>query len=236
MTRCPIDETTRAWVEERWDWLNERFPGDRLRTFDPVLPVPRDFPDRYQGTGEDARILFERIADYMEVDPEEIDLAFFDGSDPIAGHPALQPQQTRGACGFYVKQGGEQLIAVDVRDIDDPEGLIGTLVHELAHARLAGMVDGEKDHEPLTDLLSVHLGMGVVAANAVLRERHYTRGQYAGWSVSTRGYLDMPTFGYALALYALAREEAKPAWEKHLRPDVRAAFRDSLRAIVEEES
>jgi len=239
--RCPIDAVTRAWVERRWDWLTARFGEDTLRNFDPALPIPRDFPDLFHGAKDDVQRLMERVADFMEIDPTQVDLVYFDGTDPFAEHPGLAPQESQGACGVYWSVEGRHRIALDVRGLSDPEGLIGTIAHELAHARLAasGALDPDPagdDHEPLTDLLTVYLGMGVLTANAVLREEHVHEGRWSRWRMSRRGYLDMPTYGFALALYALARDEARPEWARHLRPDVQSAFRESMRLIVAEES
>jgi hypothetical protein len=87
--------------------------------------------------------------------------------------------------------------------------------------------------QPLTDLLTVFLGMGIFTANATIRDRTWTYGQMTGWSIGRQGYMSQRMYGYALALFALARGEEKPAWAGHLRLDVRSAFNKGLRYVRE---
>jgi len=84
----------------------------------------------------------------------------------------------------------------------------------------------------LTDLVTVFLGMGVFTSNATIRDRGWTRGNWAGWETKKLGYLDQPTFGYALARFAWTRGETKPPWIKAVRPDVRAPLKQGLRFLA----
>ncbi len=98
--------------------------------------------------------------------------------------------------------------------------LVATIAHELGHVHLLG--DGrisadEEDHEPLTDLLTVFLGVGIFPANSVIRDVNWHSGNMEGWSISRQGYLTAPMFAYALALFAYIRGEYKASWSKHLR-------------------
>jgi hypothetical protein len=108
--------------------------------------------------------------------------------------------------------------------------LVATMAHELCHVHLLG--DGrisrtEEDHEPLTDLLTVFMGFGIFGANASFREKGWSDGRMYGWSAAKLGYLHQDTWGYAMAAFAHLRGERRPNWAKHLRPDVRRAFRQS---------
>jgi hypothetical protein len=204
----------------------EQFGRDRLRAIRVVLPSADDFPDPYSGSQEDARVLLDRVCGYMEVDPATIELGLY--SERNAVHDfGVHP----GTAGFYQEEEGRFRVWVERASLDDPLGLVATMAHELGHVHLLGhgrISDETDDHEPLTDLLTVFLGMGVIAANATIRETHWNAGAVAGgWSMSRRGYLTMSKYGYALALLARDRGESDPAWAKHLRPDVGAAFRDA---------
>jgi HEAT repeat protein len=109
--------------------------------------------------------------------------------------------------------------------------LVGTLAHELAHAILLGegyLANEVPDHEYVTDLLTVFLGLGVFAANSVMRESYSRDSQWYVWQIGARGYLSERSFGYALAIWAWMRGENGAEWEVHLRPNVRAVMRDAL--------
>src|SRR5262249_53438579 len=125
-------------------------------------------------------------------------------------------------------------IWIEASNLHDPLALVATLSHELGHVLLLGhgriSADAE-DHEPLTDLLTAYLGMGVFTANAVLREKYWDGGSTSGWSMGRRGYLTMPMYGYALALFARDRDEENPPWADALRRDVRSAFDQARRFL-----
>jgi hypothetical protein len=87
------------------------------------------------------------------------------------------------------------------------------------------------DLGPLTDLWTVFIGLGVLTANASIRETHSRVGRWVDWQIYRHGYLTMPMYGYALALLERIRDEDRPQWPRHLRPDVRHAFRRSLRYL-----
>src|SRR5262249_9744681 len=101
--------------------------------------------------------------------------------------------------------------------------------HLLGHGRITEEVE---DHEPLTDLLTVFLGMGVFTANSVIRENYWHAGAVSGWDMNRRGYLSMPMYGYAFALFARARGEENPAWAREVRPDVLFAFKQGARFLL----
>src|SRR5260370_4209790 len=72
---CPVDPATRAWVDQRWDWLEGQFGLERLCDTPVVLPRPEFFPDAYQGTEEDVRRMLDRVCEDMYIDPTVIELS-----------------------------------------------------------------------------------------------------------------------------------------------------------------
>jgi hypothetical protein len=70
---------------------------------------------------------------------------------------------------------------------------------------------------PLTDLLAVYSGLGVFMANNAIREVNWRSASWSGWSLGRQGYMTMPEYASALALYSLARGEQRPHWARYLR-------------------
>lgn len=224
---CPIDAATRGWVDDRWAWLEGQFGAERVRDATLVLPRPEFFPDPYSGTEACARRILDRVCGYMGVDPSAVEMSLYAEGDPTAGNPIFGGGLRDGTAGLYHPEGGRYRVWVEAANLDDPLAMVATMAHELGHVHLLGhgRVSGDaEDHEPLTDLLTVFLGLGVFTANSVIRERYWHEGNYSGWSIGRRGYLGMPAYGYAFALFARARGEYGPAWAQELRPDVRSAF------------
>jgi hypothetical protein len=122
------------------------------------------------------------------------------------------------------------LIAVRRSLLKDPLVAVATLAHELGHVVLLGghhLQRDEEDMEPMTDLVTVYLGLGIFTANAARRFHQFQDDRRQGWSMNRLGYLPEPVFAYALARFAQQRGEEKPAWTAHLNTNLKTWFRDS---------
>jgi len=91
------------------------------------------------------------------------------------------------------------------------------------------MSPGTEDHEPMTDLLTVFVGLGIFTANSAARFKQFQDDRKIGWSTQRLGYLPERVFGYALARFATERGEHKPDWARHLSPNVKSDFKNSKR-------
>jgi hypothetical protein len=224
LPRCPVTSREKAWIERRMAWLAASFGLDRLRYGEVIEPTPKFFPDPYAGQKADVRNMLDRVCVYMDVSSDRVDLDFFkDGAEGI-----------HDAAGLYVA-GPRQRIRINESQLSDPLALVATLSHELAHVLLLG--DGrisveEWDHEWLTDLLTVFLGLGIFRSNSVIRESNTTEGLWHIWRMRRQGYLSERMYGYALAVFAWARGERGQGWAGHLRPNVRLPFEDGRRYLA----
>lgn len=111
--------------------------------------------------------------------------------------------------------------------------LVGTMAHELAHARLLGenRIDPDAfDNELVTDLTVVFHGLGIFLAND---PRHWQShaSVWPGTDVFKPEYMTTPMYGYALALRCWLREEPLPSWSRHLERGVRSEFKAALRFL-----
>ena len=229
--RCPVDENTKRWIENRFAWLTVELGRERLETGPTVVPTEEFLPLDYECTEEGIRDLVCRVASYMDVDPTTLNLGFYEDNTP-----EFEGVINGRAAGFYTEAFNRFDIWLEVGSMNDPQGVIGTLAHEIGHVILLGqnrLSPDEPDHEEVTDLLTVFMGLGIFSANSVIQESNWTQGQLSGWSVGKRGYLSMDMYGYAMALYTLARRDPSPQWATYLRPDVRAALRRGVRFIEE---
>jgi hypothetical protein len=237
---CPLDADQQQWLDGRFRWLGQQLGEDAPRKCQVVLPTPDFFPDRYDGRPEDARVMLDRVARYMNVDPSCVDFTVYD--------QARQPRtlgfgRASNAAGMYVcgeaDASGNRprpTIGIDAAQLADPMSLVATIAHELGHEILLGqgrVSRDANDHEPLTDLLTVFLGLGIFTANSTIRDRGWSSGTWTGWETKRLGYLDQRMFGYALARFAWARGETGPPWIKHVRPDVRSPLKQGLRFLAQ---
>ncbi len=233
-TKCPVDAQQKTWIEHRMNWLCSQFGLEKLKNVQVILPTKEFFPDPFDGSEASFRRLLDRVCGYMGVDTQRIDMQLYADQHHDKVAPGIYvTSEGKGALGTYQK-GMRHMISIEVSTRADPLSMIATMAHELAHVHLLGddrITHNEQDHEPLTDLTTVFLGLGVFTANSVVRESRWSADGWSGWRIGQQGYLSEPMYGYAFALFAWVRGETKPLWESHLRLNVRSALRNSLRYL-----
>jgi hypothetical protein len=218
---CPIEPAAKDWVERRLNWLVGQFGRQRMLGGPVVLPTAEFFPDSFDGTPHTVRPILDQVCRSMGIDPGTIELGFYEHRRP--------PDPSEPGPGSHRFR-----VWVEESNLADPTALVAALAHALGHVHLLGRLpDNADDCEPLADLLTVFFGLGVFTANTVLHETYWQAGEWSGWNMRRRGYLGMPVYGYALALYAQARCEDDPPWARHLRLDVRSAFKQAQRFLRE---
>jgi hypothetical protein len=227
--RCPVDSREQTWIEESMSWFRTTFGDEPLRQ--PVLvPTPEFFPEPLSGTADDILPLVTRMCEYAAVDADTVTTELYgDSAEAEMARAAGLTYRSSSAAGHYRRQGGQVIIGIDQTLVATPARLVATISHELCHVRLDDGVTGDReDHEPLTDLCTVYLGMGIFTANACFE---FNQDQ---WRRSTQrlGYLTEPMFGYGLACYAWLRGERQPTWARHLDANPRAFLKRGLRYLA----
>ena len=210
--RLPVAADEAAWLDENIDWIVGEFEPAELAG--PVLlPTRECFPVEEFHSEQGALAVFALVAGRMSVEVPGVDFVYVPDDD--AGALRFGSGVHEGVAGHYVVVGDRPVVTVFGAQSAGPVTLIATIAHELAHVRLLGekRIDPDRrDGEPLTDLLTVFLGLGIFTANAA----HEFAADHRGWSARRLGYLTEQMFGYALARFALSRGERDPAWAKHL--------------------
>src|SRR4051794_18568763 len=93
---CPCDPEAKRWVETRLEWLSQEFGLHILLERPIVLPTQEFFPDAWDGSPKAVRRLFRRVCQYMEVDPDTVEVKLYTertpgwmvGLDPTRGFAA----------------------------------------------------------------------------------------------------------------------------------------------------
>ncbi|MBW3542730.1 MAG: HEAT repeat domain-containing protein [Planctomycetes bacterium] len=235
--RCPVDAQEKTWIELRMSWLAEQFGLERMRAATVVLPTHDLSAPPAAGGEAGLRQLHDRLCRFLDIDPAEIDLSLVDDETFGSFHERLEGTviRTEGWSGIYQLHDGRAIIHLARSLLAWPEGLISTLIHELAHHLLIGggrLTGEEEDHEQVADLLPVFLGLGVFRANSVMREGHSPDPLRYSWVLSRHGYLTARHHGYALALFAWFRGEDKPEWARFLRLDAQASLTAGLKYLL----
>ncbi|SNS28913.1 hypothetical protein [Actinomadura mexicana] len=237
---CPVGGAQQAWIETSITWFVREFGRDpAMRPI--VLPWPDLRSAGYTGTPEQINDVVTRTCELMEVDRSELIVELFGREDEDAA-----AREGKRTVGHYYVENGRAVIGLDMTEASDAAYLTAVIAHELCHVRLLGeerITHGRKDHERLTDLLTVYFGFGVFSTNAAVRFDESTRGfsvqplgdldertlNAARHDGYTRlGYLTEREFAYAMACYAWLRGETEPPWASHLDPGPRTLLRQGL--------
>lgn len=216
--KCPCDPHAKAWVEYRLKWLSQQLPESAFsKDKQVVTPMHEFFPVRFDGTDGAAEDLLDYVCMYMGVNRRAVDVEYVDKAPTmhLVNEDGLAVGRTAGTF-----QSGHRIhrLTIDRSEFANVEGLIGTMAHELAHVRLLGEERLDPtvfDNELVTDLTTVHLGMGLFLANG---PRDWMSG-YTHWPETTQKkpeYMNQPMYGWALTLLAHFRRETDPEWAKHL--------------------
>ncbi len=240
--KLPVRDEEQLWVDEGFRRLDKMLGHRRMIDAQVVLPTAEHFPDRYDKTPATVEKLFQRVCCYMQVDRSRIELEIF--PDETEELRRMLPHWSGGnsnkCAGLFIEEQAESgdgpsdekhmIVAIRSTQLKDPLSLVATVAHELGHVILLGggrMNPGTPDHEAMTDLLTVFLGLGIFTANSAGRFTQFQDDKHQGWSMQRLGYLPEPVYGYALAKFAMERGENKPGWTKHLSTNVKSYFKSS---------
>jgi hypothetical protein len=231
--KLPVTDEERLWVDEGLRRLSRMLGSSRTLNATVVLPTDEHFPDPYTPTEAGLEALFRRVCTYMAVPRSRVELSVIpDSSEVVKVLPAYSySHESPAGLHFGSTEEGElPLVAVRQSLLKDPLAVVATLAHELGHVILLGgghMPRDAEDMEPMTDLVTVYLGLGIFTANASRNFKQFQDDRRQGWSMSRLGYLPEPVFAYALARFAQQPGEEKPPWTSHLSTNLKVWFRQS---------
>lgn len=222
---CPVEEGVRIWLEQSFQKLLSMFGVENTLGRLVLVPDRVHFPIRYDGSERSAFETLRVVATHMEVPVEQITLDLYDEN--------LRKRTEGTPGGFYWGKGenGNFEISLARVKLDEPENMVATLAHEIAHIKLLGEGRMDQNDERTTDLATIFFGLGIFNANAAFQT--FADSKYYGWSQS--GYLTQMEWGYALALFAYIREERKPTWAEHLCKNVKGDFMQAQKFIYANE-
>ncbi|MCC7422884.1 MAG: HEAT repeat domain-containing protein [Planctomycetaceae bacterium] len=219
--RCPLELREKVWVEYWTRWLIDQLGLERIRKAPVVLPTLQYFPDPYDVTPASIERVFRRVCQYLDIDPDRIPLRYHDALE----HP--------GVLGHYV-QGDPPTISLSNEIFHDKENLIAVMAHELGHEVLLGgklLTSEHPEHEPITDLVVVLLGLGVFPANTAVKDKTVRMGHVSWNSISSQGYLPARMLGYAMAIVSWIREDESVPWLWALQPDAAHGLKGGLKFL-----
>lgn len=226
----PIDRDELEWLLACFAWIDRTLgKRDRHDGFVPRLVMPDD-PDLKAASS--ASDLFEAVKQAAGLGSWECRLER--GEDQharIETGLATGLVSSNSALGTFAVEGNTPVIRYDPALLRNPDALVATLAHELAHLVIHSLglpPGGEALEEHATDCMAVYLGFGVFLANSARNFSQFSDGAMHGWSSETSGYLSENALVTALAIFEkrfATQTQVSGALKDYLRPVHRKALR-----------
>jgi hypothetical protein len=237
-----LESEDEGWQLDTWVWLLTHFGGLKRLKRSPIVTATRAFfPPTEAKSEARAAHIFECVKKHAKMTNWPCKLL-------------AQPERPRGemmGIGFSTDKGGlplgtfsvadgEVTITYDPTTIGDPAVLVATLIHELAHYRLAPVRDempgGHEMHEFATDLMTVFLGFGLFGANRAFNFQQHGDTYSHGWRSSHHGYLREPDWSFALAVFLNLRSEPPESLKDFLKPHLYSDVKKAVRYLMKNDS
>ena len=244
--KLPVNQEERLWVDEGFVRLEAMLSRERLLEAKVVLPDAEHFPDAFDGNEASVETLIHRVCEYMRIDPTAYQAGNLSDEADELRENSLWSIQTNRPAGIYfghesvMEEDGRVVIALKSSVLKDPIVLVATVAHELGHLILLGdgHIDGSTpDHEPMTDLLTVFLGLGHICCElggSIPAPRSWRR---MAQLVDAASRLPVAGSLWIRACEVRGRARRKKAGlDAHLSTNVRAYFKRSLAWLAKNKS
>lgn len=237
--RSFLDPEDEAWQLDSWKWLLQHFGGtERLRR-SPLVTATREFFPPTDATGHArAEHIFACVKKHARMtnwpcklvpQPER-------PSPRLAELALLKPVTGSLPLGTFSVDGEGVTITYDPASVNQPAVLVATLIHELAHYRLATVREeppgGHDMHEFTTDLMTVFLGFGAFGANQAFNFSQHGDAYSQGWKTSGQGYLRERDWALALAVFLDLRGEQPQSLKMLLKPNLYVDMKTAARHLA----
>jgi hypothetical protein len=232
----PVDADEFDWLVACTAWLLPLLGGADLVATRKLI-VPENFPDPTTKGHARAVELFEQVRAFAGMDdwPCEIVAGESERHTHVATGLALKHETRPPPLGTFGRSGNGITISYDPAQLAQPEKLVATFAHELAHYMLLSQPmlppGGAELEEHATDLTAVMLGFGSFMANGAKSFRQFQDFGEQGWEMRSAGYLSELALVTGLALFVRLTKTPSEQASGALKDCLRKPFRTALKAI-----
>ena len=237
-TQDTVTEAEADWLFDAYAWCLRNFDA-QVFFHDSRLVVPSNehFPGREDSAQGMAQLIFDHVKGYAGMAHWPFELV--DGSTCTIGAQApvrIQgPLRAVGGMAAVPASAGSGLpVAYDPQLLGNPEALIASYAHTLAHhlGQLgAEPPPGGGDYWPqATELLAIYLGFGLMFANSAFTFRGGCGSCYNPHA-NRDAYLSEQESTYALAIFAVLKAIPNAEVSGHLKRHLRGFYKQAVKAV-----
>ena len=239
-----LTEETLEWLFDNFAWALRNFNHQVF--FDEtilVIPSNKYFPGTVNSVEGMAKLIFEQVKSYAGMNHwpcRLIDQTKL--SEPPQAAKILINGSIRGKHGVESNAVADEhklLIAYNPQQINNPEAMIASYAHTLAHYLGSMAVEPPPDKEELwpqtTELLAVFMGFGTMFANSASVFRGSCARCHNPLAERT-AFLSQDEITYALALFCVLKKIPNKEVLPHLKKHLRSIFKRAVKELNQKDS
>ena len=233
-----LEETAGQCLFEGFAWSLENFDADLFYEHTVlVLPTNAFFPGRVASMQEMADLIFSQVKGYAGVGHWPT-LVVEQSTCPLLDSPKIEIKGAlRGPEGIADESVSDErrlLVPYNPQQINNPEGMIASFVHILAHY-LGQMArkppPGGVEYWPhVTELLAIYLGFGLMFANSAFTFRGGCGSCYNP-NANRDAYLSEREATYALAIFSVLKAIPNSQVTAHLKSHLRGFYKKAVKEV-----
>ncbi|MGD8590768.1 MAG: hypothetical protein PVG22_18245 [Chromatiales bacterium] len=231
-----LEAASSQWLFEGFDWSLKHFDAPLFfRDTLLVLPDNRHFPGRADTAEGMANLIFDQVKRYAGVSHWPTRLAPPNSCSLVESPQVEIKGALRGPDGVVDPEAkGYLLIPYNPQQLSNPEGLIASFAHVLAH-HLGQMATepppgGIEFWPHITELLAIYLGFGLMFANSAFTFRGGCGSCYNP-QANRDAYLSELESTYALAIFAVLKAIPHATVTGHLKRHLRSSYKQAVKEI-----
>lgn len=236
--RALLEESSSQWLFDAFAWSLENFDANLFYNHSVlVLPTNQFFPGRVDSVHGMANLIFDQVKRYAGIShwPTRVS---DQSSCSLLNAPHVEIKGTLrdpgGVADASINDEHRLLIPYNPQQINNPEGMIATFSHTLAHymGQMAKTPPpGGIEHWPhVTELLAVYLGFGLMFANSAFTFRGGCGSCYNP-NANRNAYLSEQETTYALAIFAVLKDIPNSSVTVHLKSHLRGFYKKAVNEI-----
>ncbi|OOZ40442.1 hypothetical protein BOW53_07660 [Solemya pervernicosa gill symbiont] len=235
-----LDELRVAWLFDTYGWALRNFDGELFQN-ETILVTPSNehFPGRVDSVHGMAELIFEQVKAFAGVKHWPTRLVDQYQCSTVEPPQLVIEGALRGPAGVTPTGISEEqylTVLYDPNQINNPEGMIATYAHIIAHY-LASMSPepppgGEDFWAQATEVLAVFMGFGLMFANSAYNFRGGCGSCYNA-NAQRSAHLSQDEVTYALAIFAELKQLSAKTVLSHLKKPLRSVFKRASREVAE---
>ncbi len=242
-TKPVLDSTESEWLTDGFNWCLANFDAGFFHQHSVLVePSNEFFPGRVDSVQGMAELIFDRVKAYAGVSHwptrvSDMNACAIEQQPKIVIEGSLRDPDGQQDMSLPDEQ--RLIIPYNPQQVSNPEGLIATFAHTLAHYM------GQMAKEPppggveywphATELLAIYLGFGLMFANSAYTFRGGCGSCYNP-NATRDAYLTERQSTYALAIFAVLKNLPNASVNKHLKSHLRGFYNKASKQIASQVS